>query len=141
MRSTVKQGFSAGQAARLSGVTYRTLDYWATSRFITPSLVPASGKGSQRLYSFSDLVALRVARDLRAAGISLQALRKVVRYLRTRRKSASFANSYLVSDGKDVFERRGEELISTLRSPGQMTSVWLVDLGRIVEELHRAIAV
>lgn len=141
MNHAIKEGFSAGRAAKLSGVPYRTLDYWATSRFIAPSLVSAAGKGTKRLYSFPDLVALRVARELRAAGISLQALRKVVRHLRARRKSASFANSYLVSDGRDVFERRGEELISTLRQPGQMASVWLVDLGHIVDELRRSIAV
>lgn len=141
MNSSASNGFTAGRAAKLSGVPYRTLDYWATSRFIAPSLAVATGKGSQRLYSFSDLVALRVAHELRAAGISLQSLRKVVRYLRTRRKIANFANTYLVSDGKDVFERRGEDLISTLRQPGQMASAWFVDIGRIVEELQRAIAV
>ena len=134
------EGFSAGRAAKLSGVPYRTLDYWARSRFLAPSLVPAAGKGTQRLYSFQDLVALRVARELRAAGISLQALRKVIRHLRRRRKGASFANTFLVSDGHDVFERRGDELISTMRLPGQLASAWLIDLGYIVEELERAIA-
>ncbi|MGI5835170.1 MAG: helix-turn-helix domain-containing protein [Chloroflexota bacterium] len=141
MSLSVKDGFTAGQASKLSGVPYRTLDYWATSRFITPSMAGAKGKGTQRLYSFPDLVALRVAQQLRTAGISLQALRKVVRYLRTRRKTASFANTYLVSDGKDVFERRGDDLISTLRQPGQMASAWIIDLGQVVEELQKAIAV
>ncbi len=134
------KGFSAGRAAKLSGVPYRTLDYWARSRFIAPSVAPAAGKGTQRLYSFRDLVALRVARELRAAGISLQSLRKGVRHLRKRRKGASFANTFLVSDGKDVFERRGDDLISTLRQPDQLALAWLIDLGRVVEELERAIA-
>ncbi|HEX2922670.1 MAG TPA: helix-turn-helix domain-containing protein [Chloroflexota bacterium] len=138
MTQASSEGFNAGRAAKLSGVPYRTLDYWATSRFLVPSLVSANGKGSLRLYSFSDVVALRVAMELRNAGISLQRLRKVVRHLRSRRKSASFANTFLVSDGKDVFERRGDEIISTLRRPGQLASAWLVDLGQIVEELERA---
>lgn len=136
----IGEGFSAGRAAKLSAVPYRTLDYWARSRFIVPSMARASGKGSQRVYSFQDLVALRVAGELRGAGISLQALRKVVRHLRRRSRGASFANTFLVSDGKDVFERRGDELISTLRQQGQLALAWLIDLGQVVEELERAIA-
>lgn len=131
--------FSAGRAAKLTGVPYRTLDYWARSRFVVPGVARASGKGTQRLYSFQDLIALRVARELRAAGISLRALRKVIRYLR-RRKGASFANTFLVSDGKDVFERRADELISTLRQPGQLALAWLIDVGQIAEELEQAVA-
>lgn len=135
------EAFSAGRAARLTGVPYRTLDYWARSRFLAPSLVAAAGKGSQRQYSFTDVVALRVARELRGAGISLQALRKVIRHLRTRRKGVSFVDSFLVSDGKDVYERRGDELVSTLRQPGQMAFAWLIDLERIVDDLERSAAV
>ncbi len=140
MSATGREGFTAGRAAKLSAVPYRTLDYWARSRFLVPSLARAGGKGTVRLYSFQDLVALRVARELRGAGISLQSLRKVVRHLRGRKRTASFANTFLVSDGKDVFERRGDELISTLRQPGQLAMAWLIDLGQVVEELQKAIA-
>ncbi len=140
MTRTGSEGFSAGRAAKLSGVPYRTLDYWARSKFLVPTLARAAGKGTMRLYSFQDLVALRVARELRSAGISLQSLRKVIRHLRGRRRTASFADTFLVSDGRDVFERRGDDLISTLRQPGQLALAWLIDLGQVVEELERAIA-
>ncbi len=140
MVATGHDSFTAGRAAKLSAVPYRTLDYWARSGFLVPSLARAGGKGTVRLYSFRDLVALRVTRELRGAGISLQSLRKVVRHLRGRKKTASFANTFLVSDGKDVFERRGDELISTLKQSDQLALAWLIDLGQLVDDLEKAIA-
>jgi DNA-binding transcriptional MerR regulator len=136
----VSQGFLIGQVERFTGVDRRTLDFWDKSGFIVPSLQQGAGRGSQRLWSFDDLVALKVAAQLRALGVSLQALRKVATYLRGRTPPASFANTYLVSNGVDVFERRGDELISTLRQPGQAAFAWVVDLGAVVEELQAALA-
>ena len=75
-----------------------------------------------RLYDFTDLVALKLAKELRKAGISLQSLREVVRYLRRRGQKKALGDVFLVSDGKEVYERRGGELISTLRRPGK--SAW-----------------
>ena len=66
-------GFTAGQAAKVTGLKYATVDYWDRSGFLSPSVAGAQGKGSDRVYSFQDLIALRVARQLREAGISLQA--------------------------------------------------------------------
>jgi len=134
------EGFTMGQATRLSGVPARTIDYWDTSGFLQPTIQQASGKGSTRLWSFDDLVALRVAGHLRGAGISLQALRKVIAHLRDRTPPASFRNTYLVSDGRDVFDKSGDELISTLRAPGQSVFAWIIDMGAVIEELKAAIA-
>ena len=131
-------GFSAGRAARLAGIAYRTLDFWARSGFIVPSIVQSAGKGSDRIYSFQDIVALRVAGKLRAAGISLQALRRVLAYLQEREGYESpLAETYLVSDGKDVFERRQDEILSVLRRPGQAAFSWVLDLSGVVEEVRR----
>ena len=78
----MQEVFPAGQAARLSGVPYRTLDYWGRSGFFRPSVLDASGKGTDRLYSLHDLVALRVANLLRSQGMGLERLRAVVVELR-----------------------------------------------------------
>ncbi len=133
-------GYSAGQAARLSRTPYRTLDYWAKSGFLAPSLAPARGKGSQRRYSFADLVALRVASLLREQGISLRQLRRVVARLRERGYDAPLAQAYLVSDGRDVYERRGDELTSLLRQPGQGTFLWVLNLGEVEQALRAELA-
>jgi DNA-binding transcriptional MerR regulator len=57
--------FSTGDAVRITGVSFRNIDYWARTRFIVPSIAEAKGTGTERKYSFSDLLALRVARELR----------------------------------------------------------------------------
>ena len=59
----IKESFSAGEAAKITGVSYRNLDHWARTKFIVPSISEARGTGTERKYAFDDLVALRVARD------------------------------------------------------------------------------
>jgi DNA-binding transcriptional MerR regulator len=135
------QGFSAGLAARLSGLNYDVMDYWAKTSFIVPSIAPAAGKGSQRAYSFRDLVALRVARELRDAGLSLQALRKVVAKLKeTEGIENPLAEERLIITGDDVIlARNTDELVSILRRPGQLYLIAVVNLANVVEELRKAL--
>lgn len=133
-------GYTAGQTCRLTGLKYDRLDHWDRTAFISPSIATATGVGSERLYSFRDLVALRVARELRDAGIPLQSLRKAVEFLRSRGYEQPLSEVYLVSDGSDVFERRGDEVLSVLRRPGQAAFAWVIDLAKIVEELRAALA-
>src|SRR5258707_15864687 len=95
-----KESFSAGEASRITGVPYLTLDHWARTKFIVPSIADADGIGTERKYAFNDLLTLRVARELREAGVSTQALRKVVERLRSLRMS--LAESHLMVVGSDI---------------------------------------
>jgi|SRR5438132_2550356 len=136
-----RREFTAGEAAEVTGLKYATVDYWDRSHFLSPSIAGAHGKGSDRLYNFRDLVALRVARQLREAGITLQALRKVVEFLRRHKGLTSpLAETYLVTDGHDVFAKQGEEVLSVLRQPGQGCFFFVLDLSRAVSELQAAVA-
>lgn len=131
-------GFSAGQAARISGVPYRTLDYWARSGFLRPGLANASGKGSDRRYDFRDLVALRVAGELRRAGVSLQALRRVVERVRDLCGGEQpLVDQRLVIVGNDVVVARGAQLISVLHEYGQLYFATIVVDLRMAEEQVR----
>ena len=133
-------GYTAGQAAKVTGLKYATVDYWDRSGFLSPSVAGAQGKGSDRAYNFQDLIALRVARQLREAGISLQALRKIVRFLRKHKGlSSPLAETYLVTDGHDVFEKQGDAVLSVLRQPGQRCFYFVLDLSRTVAELREAV--
>ena len=78
-----EQGFSGTKAATIVGITYRQLDYWARTDLIRPSLADASGSGSRRLYSYRDLLELRVIKSLLDAGIKLESVRTAFEYLRT----------------------------------------------------------
>jgi predicted RNase H-like HicB family nuclease len=74
-------GFGASAVLKLTGISYRQLDYWARTGLVGSSIRQAAGRGSRRVYSFPDLVALRVVARLLDAGISLQTVRRAVQYL------------------------------------------------------------
>jgi DNA-binding transcriptional MerR regulator len=95
------------------GITYRQLDYWARTDLIRPSMADASGSGSRRQYSYSDLVELRVIKTLLDAGIKLESVREVFRYLREH-LSEDIASAHLVISGTSVVLCQGEELIDVL---------------------------
>jgi DNA-binding transcriptional MerR regulator len=135
------EGFRAKQTVALTGVPYRTLDYWARSGFLVPSIMDAAGIGTKRRYAFRDLIALRVAIELRRAGISQQSLRQVVRYIRhTHGIEQPLAATRLLVAGNDVVLARSEgDLLSVLRRPGQSVLQFVVDLGRLVQELQQEV--
>ena len=132
------QGFTACEVSKLTGVPYDRLDYWARSGFLRPGVVGARGKGSRRLYSFRDLVALRTAKELRDIGVSLQTLRKVVAFLHKAKDLENpLAEARLVVSGNDILlVQHQEELISILKAPGQGVLRLIFDLPKVVDELR-----
>ena len=109
-----ESGFSGTQAAKVVGITYRQLDYWARTDLVRPSLTDASGSGSRRLYSYNDLLELRVIKTLLDAGIKLESVREVFEYLRSH-VSGDIASAHLVISGNSVVLAEGEDLIDVLR--------------------------
>ncbi len=107
-------GYSGTQAAKVVGITYRQLDYWARTDLIRPSVTDASGSGSRRSYSYNDLLELRVIKTLLDAGIKLESVRDVFEYLRTH-VSGDIASAHLVISGNSVVLAEGDELIDVLR--------------------------
>ena len=113
-----EQGYSGTKAASIVGISYRQLDYWARTDLIRPSLADASGSGSRRLYSYRDLLELRVIKSLLDAGIKLESVRTAFEYLRTH-VDTDIASAHLVISGSDVILCDGEELIDVMRRGGQ----------------------
>ena len=113
-----EQGFSGTKAATIVGITYRQLDYWARTDLIRPSLTDAAGSGSRRLYSYRDLLELRVIKSLLDAGIKLESVRTAFEYLRTHLET-DIASAHLVISGSDVILCDGEQLIDVMRRGGQ----------------------
>ena len=113
-----EQGYSGTKAATIVGITYRQLDYWARTDLIRPSLADASGSGSRRLYSYRDLLELRVIKSLLDAGIKLESVRTAFEYLRTH-VDTDIASAHLVISGSDVILCDGEQLIDVMRRGGQ----------------------
>jgi DNA-binding transcriptional MerR regulator len=107
-------GFSGTQAAKIVGITYRQLDYWARTDLIRPSLTEATGSGSRRRYSYRDLLELRVIKTLLDAGIRLESVREVFTYLR-QHVTSDIASAHIVISGSQVILCNGDELVDVLR--------------------------
>ncbi len=107
-------GYSGTQAAKIVGITYRQLDYWARTDLLRPSLAEATGSGSRRQYSYRDLLELRVIKTLLDAGIRLESVREVFTYLR-RHVTTDIAAAHIVINGHQVLLCDGEELVDVLQ--------------------------
>ena len=129
-------GFTARQVVKLTGVPYSTLNLWAKNRLVEPSVSPAKGTGTERVYSFSDLVALKVAFELRKSGVTTSSLQKVVKFLRERIDiKKPLSEMRLVVTGRDVIIVDKGSLVSVLSKPGQAYLSFVVDLPRMLGEL------
>ena len=96
-------GYRGPVACAAVGITYRQLDYWARTGLLQPSVRAARGSGSQRLYSFKDILVLKIVKKLLDAGVSLQQVRTAVTQLH-RRGVDDLASITLMSDGASVYE-------------------------------------
>ena len=131
-----EQGFRVPEVCRIVGITYRQLDYWARTELVTPSIRDAHGSGSQRLYSFQDLVTLRVIKRLLDAGVSLQRVRSAVEYLQDLGEAASGVT--LFSDGKGVYQAHSKEAVIDLLKKGQ--GVFAIAVDKVWSDLEISLA-
>jgi DNA-binding transcriptional MerR regulator len=131
-------GYRGPTACAAAGITYRQLDYWARTRLVEPSVRPAHGSGSQRLYSFRDILVLKVVKRLLDTGISLQQIRAAVQHLRDH-GSDDLAQVTLMSDGVSVYECTSADEVVDLLQGGQ--GVFGIALGRIWREVKGDLAV
>ena len=133
---SVEIGFTARQVVQLTGVPYSTLNLWAKNGLVEPSVAPGTGTGSERVYSFADLVALKVAFELRKSGVTTSSLRKVVAFLRrSAHMDKPLSQARLVVRGHDVAIVREGELVSVLLKPGQGYLSFVVDLPQVLGQL------
>ncbi|MGF1646972.1 MAG: MerR family transcriptional regulator [Kineosporiaceae bacterium] len=126
-------GYRGPIAARAVGITYRQLDYWARTGLVVPSVRSASGSGSARLYSFRDVLVLKVVKRLLDTGVSLQQIRVAVDVLR-RRGIEDLAQITLISDGASVYECTSPAEVVDLVQGGQ--GVFGIAVGRVWREVE-----
>ena len=128
--------YNTATTCTLTGLTVRQVDYWDRTHFIKPSLKEAAGYGTMRLYSFTDLVQLKVAKTLIDKGVSLQQMRKAIIYLKKNFPNVErpLAEMKFLTDGETIFVMTNKKgvILDTL-SKGQM--VFAVALGEIIQEL------
>jgi DNA-binding transcriptional MerR regulator len=130
-------GYRGPQVCAIVGITYRQLDYWARTGLLRPSVVDAHGSGTQRLYSYRDLVELKVVKQLLDGGVSLQRARKAVECLRSSLGVDVAAASLVLAGTSSVLAHSDGEVVDLLR--GGQGVLNIVPLAGVVGELHAAI--
>ncbi len=126
-------GFRGPAACSAAGITYRQLDYWARTGLVVPEVRSATGSGSQRLYSFRDVLLLKVIKRLIDAGVSLQQIRTAVEHLRARGVQ-DLTGVTLMSDGVSVYECTSDDEVVDLLKGGQgMFGIALGGVWRSIE--------
>ena len=130
-------GYRGPTACKASGITYRQLDYWARTGLVEPSVRPATGSGTQRLYSFRDILVLKVVKRLLDTGVSLQQIRVAVGHLRERGVD-DLAQITLMSDGASVYECMSADEVIDLVQGGQ--GVFGIAVGRVWREVEGSLA-
>ena len=132
-----QHGFRGPQVCGIVGITYRQLDYWDRTGLSRPSLARAHGSGSQRLYSYRDLLELKVIKQLLDAGMNLQKARRAIDCLRaSTTEDVATANLVLVGEGS-VLLKTGEEIIDLLAGGQGVFNV--VPLAGVRDEVDAAI--
>ncbi len=130
-------GFRGPTACSAAGITYRQLDYWARTGLVEPTIRGASGSGSQRLYSFRDILVLKVVKRLLDTGVSLQNIRVAVEHL-AHRGVTDLAEMTLMSDGASVYECTSADEVVDLVQAGQ--GVFGIAVGRVWREVEGSLA-
>jgi DNA-binding transcriptional MerR regulator len=130
-------GYRGPTACSAAGITYRQLDYWARTGLVEPSVREAAGSGTQRLYSFRDILVLKIVKKLLDAGVSLQNIRTAIATLRNHGVE-DLAQITLMSDGTTVYECTSTDEVVDLLQGGQ--AVFAIAVGRQVRDVEGTLA-
>lgn len=128
----VRTGYRGAFVHRVVGISYRQLDYWDRTALARPSISGAHGSGSQRLYSFDDIVRLRVIKRLLDAGVGLARIRTALDELA--RQGRTLADVTLASDGSTVYAMDDDRQLLDLLQRGQ--GVFAIAVDPLVDELR-----
>ena len=130
-------GYRGPQVCKIVGITYRQLDYWARTELVRPSVMDANGSGTQRLYSYRDLVELKVIKQMLDAGISLQSARKAVESLRG--FDEDLASVRIVIQGPNVVLAQSDEQVMDLLRGGQGVLSVVLDIEPLQQTITEAV--
>ena len=134
----MKQGYTGPQVCKIVGISYRQLDHWTTTKLVNSSLRNIKGSGHHRTYSFEDLLKVKIIKNLREAGMSLQKIRQALKALQKLMGSDSnYSDVTVVSDGQSIYASRDEMQFIDILKKGQ--AVFGISLGPVQEEVERIV--
>ena len=125
------------QVCTIVGITYRQLDYWTRTKLIKASVADAAGSGTQRLYSYSDLLQIKVIKSLLDSGFDLKKVRKVIETLSDRLGEDVASANLVISDGQIMLAQSDSELVDLLRQGQGVLNI--LPIGGLQTELQSQI--
>ena len=131
-----KDAFTSKQACYLTGCTSHQLRYWDKVKLVSPSIQSSHGKpGVPKLYSFRDIVSLKVIKTLLDNGMSIQRVRRAWRYLsRNGDLQDQLSKTKLSSDGETIYTIEENKVLDALKH-GQLAFFETIDfVAKEVEE-------
>ena len=104
------------------------LRYWDKVGLVSPSIQSSHGKpGVPKLYSFRDIVSLKVIKTLLDNGMSIQRVRRAWRYLtRNGDLQDELSKTKLISDGETIYTIEDNEVFDALKL-GQLAFFETID--------------
>jgi len=128
--------FRISEVSRVVGTSQSQLSYWDKTGLVSPSVRPASGRGSRRLYSIEDIFELKILVKLLNSSLSLQRIRSSFQFIRGQSKALS--SFVVLTDGKTVyFYEDYNVLVDTLKQGQTVLRVAVQDL---IAEVHAKLA-
>jgi DNA-binding transcriptional MerR regulator len=131
-------GWSGTRTAEVVGITYRQLDYWARTDLVRPAITDAKGSGTRRLYSYRNLLELKIIKQLLDAGIRLEVVREVFTELRTRLGDDLTAAKLVISGSSAMLALDDGELIDLVRKGQGVLNI--LALGSVQQEVNASIS-
>ena len=141
--TSVKGSFTISEAHVLSGLSITMLDYLCRTKIVIPSSTGRRGRGRQRLFSFGDVVLLRVVGRLLSAGVSVLRMKRAFQSLQKLHPEitpTTLPASHLVTDGSKLFLRQRTDILEELES-GQLAFMFVLELSTIKDEVLKQLRV
>lgn len=134
----MKQGYTGPQVCKIVDISYRQLDHWTTTKLISSSLRNIKGSGHHRTYSFQDLLKVKIIKNLRDAGMSLQKIRQALVSLeKIMGTDSSYSGITVVSDGQSIYASKDETEFIDILKRGQ--AVFGISLGPVQDEVEKMV--
>ena len=133
--ASVIRAFSAFHVCRLTGLSLRQLSYWDETEFFSPYYASENSRSPfSRIYSFEDLVGLRVVAILRNEyKIPLQKLRQIAEQLSVYH-SRPWSGLVLYVIGKNVFFKEPDT--ERIRKVGHPQYLFTLPIDRVTTDMQ-----
>tara|TARA_B110000438_G_scaffold130292_1_gene126502 strand:- start:1137 stop:1580 length:444 start_codon:yes stop_codon:yes gene_type:complete len=134
----MQQGYTGPEVCKITGITYRQLDHWTTSSLIKASIRNLKGSGFHRIYSFQDIIQIKLVNKLREAGVSLQKIRIALQNIESvLGQNINLSDVSIFSDGKSIYVITDNDQMIDLLKKGQ--AVFGISLGPVQVEAEAEI--